>query len=234
MQRTTYLNRRQQLQTYFDRTAAHAWEQLTSEAPVSRIRQTVRAGRAEMFDTLLSWLPEDMNGKYVLDAGCGTGAFSIACARRGATVLGIDLSPSLIELAKERTPVELQDNIRFQSGDMLGAEKQAFDYVIAIDSLIHYQANDIVDALSQLQVNTVGKNSRLLFTFAPRTPLLMLMKTAGKLFPKGDRSPAIEPVRENLLRRLVDKKLPDGTSICQTQRVNTPFYKSQAMELSCP
>ncbi|MFK8082897.1 MAG: magnesium protoporphyrin IX methyltransferase [Granulosicoccus sp.] len=234
MQRDTYLDRRQQLKTYFDRTAAHAWEQLTSEAPVSRIRQTVRAGRAEMFDVLLSWMPDDLSGKRVLDAGCGTGAFSIACARRGAEVVGIDLSPSLIKLAQDRTPSEVRDRLRFRSGDMLGAEKNHFDYVIAIDSLIHYQARDIVRALSQLQQNATGANSRLLFTFAPRSPALMIMKSAGKLFPRNDRSPAIEPVKESLLRKLVASELPDGTDVLQTQRVNTPFYKSQAMELSCP
>jgi len=234
MQRNTYLDRRQQLKTYFDRTAAHAWEQLTSEAPVSRIRQTVRAGRAEMFDVLLSWLPDDLTGKRVLDAGCGTGAFSIACARRGAEVVGIDLSPSLVKLAQDRTPFEVQHRLRFQSGDMLGAEKNHFDYVIAVDSLIHYQAKDIVRALSHLQGNAIGTHSRLLFTFAPRSPALMIMKSAGKLFPRNDRSPAIEPVRESLLRKLVASELPAGTDICQTQRVNTLFYKSQAMELTCP
>ncbi|MFK7994708.1 MAG: magnesium protoporphyrin IX methyltransferase [Granulosicoccus sp.] len=234
MQRDTYLDRRQQLKTYFDRTAKHAWEQLTSDAPVSKIRQTVRAGRAEMFDLLLSWLPEDLSGKHVLDAGCGTGAFSIACARRGANVVGIDLSPNLVSLAQDRTPRELQDKLRFNAGDMLGAEKKHFDYVVAIDSLIHYQAEDIVRALSQLQVNTIGKDSKLLFTFAPRSPALMLMKSAGKLFPRGDRSPAIEPVKESRLRELIGSELPAGTNILQTQRVNTPFYKSQAMELGCP
>jgi len=234
MQRNTYLDRRQQLKTYFDRTAAHAWEQLTSEAPVSRIRQTVRAGRAEMFNVLLSWMPEDLSGKRILDAGCGTGAFSIACARRGAEVLGIDLSPSLVSLAQDRSPIELHDKIRFRSGDMLSVEKHRFDYVIAVDSLIHYQAKDIVRALSQLQLNTVDSNSRVLFTFAPRTPALMIMKSVGKLFPKDDRSPAIEPVRESLLRKLVSSELPGGTDILRTRRVNTPFYKSQAMELSCP
>jgi len=234
MQRNTYLDRRQQLKTYFDRTAKHAWEQLTSDAPVSRIRQTVRAGRAEMFDLLLSWLPDDLTGKQVLDAGCGTGAFSIACARRGAMVTGIDLSPGLVELAQGRTPTELAANIHFQAGDMLGAAKNHFDYVIAIDSLIHYEAKDIVDALSQLQLNTTGAGSRILFTFAPRSPALMIMKSAGKLFPRADRSPAIEPIKESVLRKLISSELPGGTEVCQTQRVNTPFYKSQAMELACP
>ena len=231
---TTYLDRRQKLKTYFDRTAAHAWEQLTSEAPVSRIRQTVRAGRAEMFNLLLDWLPDDLTGKQVLDAGCGTGAFSIACARRGAQVVGIDLSPSLVKLAQDRAPAEIEERIEFRSGDMLGAEEGRFDYVIAIDSLIHYHSADIVRAIGQLQNNTANDASRVLFTFAPRTPMLMLMKSAGKLFPKSDRSPAIEPVRERTLRSLIQSELPEGTQFVHTKRVNTPFYKSQAVELTCP
>ncbi|HEY4986102.1 MAG TPA: magnesium protoporphyrin IX methyltransferase, partial [Bradyrhizobium sp.] len=34
----TYLERRGELQTYFDRTAVDAWARLTSDAPVGRIR----------------------------------------------------------------------------------------------------------------------------------------------------------------------------------------------------
>ncbi len=47
---STYEARRQQLTDYFDRTAAAAWERLTSDAPVGRIRATVRAGRDTMRD----------------------------------------------------------------------------------------------------------------------------------------------------------------------------------------
>ena len=42
MQHTSYLERRGEIETYFDRTAAQAWERLTSDAPVGRIRATVR------------------------------------------------------------------------------------------------------------------------------------------------------------------------------------------------
>ena len=45
MQHTSYLERRGQIEDYFDRTAVQAWERLTSDAPVGRIRATVRAGR---------------------------------------------------------------------------------------------------------------------------------------------------------------------------------------------
>lgn len=53
----SYIERRGELETYFDRTAADTWAKLTSDAPVSGIRATVRAGRDEMRNTLLSWLP---------------------------------------------------------------------------------------------------------------------------------------------------------------------------------
>jgi len=42
MQHTSYLERREQIEHYFDRTAAKAWEVLTSNAPVGRIRRTSR------------------------------------------------------------------------------------------------------------------------------------------------------------------------------------------------
>jgi magnesium-protoporphyrin O-methyltransferase len=55
-----YLERRSEIETYFDRTAVAAWSRLTSDAPLGRIRATVRAGRDRMRLTLLSWLPQDM------------------------------------------------------------------------------------------------------------------------------------------------------------------------------
>ena len=70
MPNTSYLERRDQIETYFDRTAAQAWERLTSNAPVGRIRATVRAGRDQMRGTLLSWLPQDMRGLQIGRASC--------------------------------------------------------------------------------------------------------------------------------------------------------------------
>ena len=67
----SYLQTRSRVETYFDRTAAHTWARLTSDAPVGRIRATVRAGRERMRGLLLSWLPDDLSGLRLLDAGCG-------------------------------------------------------------------------------------------------------------------------------------------------------------------
>ena len=231
----SYLDRRGELQEYFDRTAVRAWERLTSDAPVSGIRQTVRDGRDAMRATLLDWLPEDLSGARVLDAGCGTGALSVEAARRGAEVVGVDISPTLIGLADERTPRDMAGSIRFVAGDMVAEEHGRFDYVVAMDSLIHYRPRDMADAIAALRGRTVGGTSRVLFTFAPRTPALMLMKSVGKLFPRGDRSPAIEPIEESYLRWFV-RNTPtlEGCEVVRTHPVLTRFYKSQAMELTAP
>jgi len=132
MQHTSYLERREQIEHYFDRTAAKAWEVLTSNAPVGRIRRTVREGRDQMRATLLSWLPEDMRGIRLLDAGCGTGALATEAMRRGAHVVAIDLSPTLVQLARERSVHEFQNghgSIEFLAGDMLDPSMGHFDYV---------------------------------------------------------------------------------------------------------
>lgn len=222
---TTYSRYRGQLETYFDRTASKAWEQLTSDAPVSGIRATVRAGRNEMRDTLLSWLPADLTGKRVLDAGCGTGAFAVEAAQRGAEVVAIDVAASLVDIARKRAPKNL--HIDWRVGDMHDVSLGSFDHVVAMDSLIHYPAFEIVEVIRGLGDRTRGS---IVFTFAPQTPLLMVALGMGRLFPRSDRSPAILPVRERLLRTLITNALPAAT-LGRDRKVSGGFYTSHALEV---
>ena len=68
----SYASTLDRVEDYFDRSATKVWEQLTSDAPVSRVRATVRAGRDEMRALMISRFG-DLSGKRILDAGCGTG-----------------------------------------------------------------------------------------------------------------------------------------------------------------
>jgi magnesium-protoporphyrin O-methyltransferase len=233
MQTVSYQARRGQLQTYFDRTAVDAWARLTSTAPVSRIRATVRAGRDRMRGTLLDYLPADLSGRNVLDAGCGTGTFSVAAARRGAHVQAVDLSPTLVQLARERLPAQLgAGRIEFRVGDMFDSTAGGFDHVVAMDSLIHYPLADVLRVLSGFAAST---RHSIVFTFAPRTPALMLMRAAGRFFPRRDRAPAMEPITERALRaRIALEPALNQWRIGRTQRIDSAFYKSQAMELVRP
>lgn len=235
MSNASYLERRSQLATYFDRTAAAAWQRLTSDAPVSRIRATVREGRERMRGTLLGWLPEDLTGARLLDAGCGTGMLSVEAAARGAQVVAVDISPSLVEVARERHGEAAQagtvaaDAIDFRVGDMLDPDLGRFDYVVAMDSIIHYRPQDMVGMIANLAQMA---DRKLLVTFAPRTLPLVLMHASGQLFPRGDKSPAIEPIREAKLKRLIarEPRLADWRS-GRTQRIGYFFYTSQALEV---
>ena len=232
MDQGTYLQRRGQVEQYFDRTAVEAWARLTSTAPVSGIRATVRAGRDRMRATLLSWLPEDLTGLRILDAGCGTGALAVEAARRGADVLGIDLSPTLVGLARSRLPDDLgPGRVLLVPGDMLDPAHGEFDHVVAMDSLIHYERADLVRALAALAPRTRGS---IVFTFAPRTPLLGAMHAVGRAFPRADRAPAIVPVAEAALRGAIAASAGlQGWGPARTQRVASGFYTSQAMEIAC-
>jgi magnesium-protoporphyrin O-methyltransferase len=226
-----YRERRGEIEAYFDRTAAQAWARLTSDAPVGRIRATVRAGRDRMRATLLGWLPQDLHGVRLLDAGCGTGALAVEAAQRGAEVVAIDLSPTLVALARERQPrIEGGGRIDFRSGDMLDAALGEFDYVVGMDSLIHYQADDVVKALSVLAPRV---RHGMLFTFAPSTPALAVMHAVGRFFPRGDRAPSIVPIRESdLRRRLRIAPALGGWRADQTERIASGFYTSQALRLT--
>ncbi len=229
MQNTSYIERRGQVADYFDRTAVEAWKRLTSDLPVGRIRATVRAGRNEMRDTLLGWLPSNMSGRTLLDAGCGTGALATEAARKGADVLAIDLSPTLVGLAKERSEEKSgQGRIRFLAGDMLDPAHGTFDHIVAMDSLIHYQSRDAVKAIAGLAARA---RHSVLITLAPRTPLLATMHAVGRFFPRSDRAPSIEPVSDTHLRALIaEERGLDDWQIARTRRIASGFYISQAWE----
>ena len=210
------------VEDYFDRTATRTWEALTSDAPVSRIRATVREGRERMRAVLLGELAQDLTGARVLDAGCGTGALAVDLAARGAEVVAADISPALVAIARERCPDGLRHRIDFRVGDMLDPALGAFDAAVAMDSLIYYET-DVLTASLKAAVPRMG---RMLFTVPPRTPLLMAMWRMGKLFPRADRSPTMVPQGT---RRLAEALAP--LRLRELERVSSGFYISQALEV---
>ncbi len=230
MQSSSYLERRGQLEAYFDRTAVEAWKRLTSDAPVGRIRATVRAGRDRMREILLDRLPRDLSGRRLLDAGCGTGALAVAAARRGAEVVAVDLSPTLVNLARERAPANCgRGSITFVAGDMLDPALGSFDHLVAMDSMIHYRTADLVAMLGRLAGRV---DHSIVFTVAPRTPPLAVMHAVGRLFPRGNRAPGIVPVGQARLQRLVADSLAFfDWQLGENRRVASGFYISEAQEL---
>ncbi|WP_121744190.1 class I SAM-dependent methyltransferase [Natronorubrum halophilum] len=83
-------------------------------------------------------------GSRVLDVGCGSGDVLAQAQLRGATVSGVDLADSLLEIASDRLP---EADLRL--GDMmtLPFEDDAFDAVVSLNSLMF--AGDPVEALRE-------------------------------------------------------------------------------------
>ncbi|MBM2575506.1 magnesium protoporphyrin IX methyltransferase [Jannaschia sp. Os4] len=213
-----YVAVRDRVEDYFDRSATETWARLTSDAPVSRIRETVRRGRDRMRDLILSRLPDDLSGARVLDAGCGVGGMSALLAARGAEVVGVDVSPNLLAIAARRLPKGLAPKVTFRAGDMFDPALGWFDHVVAQDSMIYYGRDDLVDGLVRLDT------PQIVFTVAPRTPLLMAMWRMGKLFPRADRSPAMVP-------QSVKHLAAEVAGLSDLGRVTSGFYISQALEV---
>ncbi|MBM7068600.1 magnesium protoporphyrin IX methyltransferase [Actibacterium sp. 188UL27-1] len=211
------------VEDYFDRTATQTWARLTSDAPVSKIRHTVRAGRDRMRAVMLGQLPEDLTGARVLDAGCGAGQMTAELAARGAEVVAIDISPALVDIAAERLDPALSAKVTFRAGDMLADDLGAFDHVIAMDSLIYYNAADIGTAMGRL----APRVGQVVFTVAPRTPFLMAFWGMGQLFPRADRSPTMVPHKATRLAR----HTADHGTLSEVERVTSGFYISQCLEL---
>jgi magnesium-protoporphyrin O-methyltransferase len=112
---------------------------------------------------------------------------------------------------------------------MLSPTLGPFDHVIAMDSMIHYEQQDLVQGLAGL---TQRATHSVLFTFAPSNALLAMMIRIGRLFPRADRAPFIEPVAERRLRSELSRSTAFvGWRVAHIEKISSGFYTSQAMAL---
>ena len=92
-------------------------------------------------------------GTRLLDVGCGGGFAMLLAARRGATVSGIDTTPALLDIVRERVPgaclaiADLEDPLPFDAGE--------FDVVTAFNS-VQYAADPVAALKSMSQVTKPG------------------------------------------------------------------------------
>lgn len=122
---------------------ANPWDTYATEYAgwVARREEGLVAGVGmdAMLASLLDLLG-DITGLAVLDAGCGEGFLARRLAARGARVTGIDLSPRLIALAREKDP---QGTIAYRVGDL---SRPLPDLAGHFDAVGSYLAlNDVAD-----------------------------------------------------------------------------------------
>jgi ubiquinone/menaquinone biosynthesis C-methylase UbiE len=116
-------------------------------------RQVVR----DRFDLTFREIGE-INGKTILDVGCGSGRYALEFARRGAQrVVGIDFAQAMIDLAKNYAEdLAEKERCKFISGDFIKYDfKEKFDYTIAM-GFFDYLKNPS-DYLVRMKDFTKGK-----------------------------------------------------------------------------
>lgn len=95
---------------------------LTSERPFDRI------------------MPNDLQGRQVLEIGCGMGLHSLELARRGAKVRAVDLTESAVEVTQARMKeFDVDAEIRCADAESLPYDSQTFDFVWSW-GVIHHSA----------------------------------------------------------------------------------------------
>jgi SAM-dependent methyltransferase len=82
----------------------------------------------------------DVRGKRVLDVGCASGGLSEVFAERGASVVGVDLNPRLIDRARERLGSKAEFRVADIAAPMPFLESGSFD-VVAASLVLHYLAD---------------------------------------------------------------------------------------------
>jgi SAM-dependent methyltransferase len=82
----------------------------------------------------------------VYEIGCGPGQVARYLHERGVAVVGLDLSPRMVELARQLNP-----GIAFQQGDMakLQAQDASWAGIVAFYSIIHIPRSEVVAVLSE-------------------------------------------------------------------------------------
>ncbi|MDO5738921.1 MAG: class I SAM-dependent methyltransferase [Ornithinimicrobium sp.] len=93
-------------------------------------------------------LAGDVDGRRVLDAGCGSGPLSADLRDRGALVSGFDLSPAMVALARERLGAEVDLKVA-DLAERLPYEDDSFDVVVC--SLALHYLKDWVAPLTELR-----------------------------------------------------------------------------------
>jgi 2-polyprenyl-3-methyl-5-hydroxy-6-metoxy-1,4-benzoquinol methylase len=93
----------------------------------------------------------DVRGRTVLDFGCGSGTSVIPLIKRGATVIGVDISPELIALAQKRLDAAaLKATLKVGSAYESGLAGGSIDVIFCMSLIHHLDIAKVRDEMQRL------------------------------------------------------------------------------------
>jgi len=160
---------------------AHRWWDPTSEFKPLHAINPLRLGWIQSITNL--------QGKRVLDVGCGGGILAESLSKAGATVTGIDLSSKALKVA-ELHQLESGTSVRYltiSAEDLAKEESQSYDVVTCMEMLEHVpDPSSVVQACAKL----CKPGGHIFFSTLNRNPKSYLFAIIGaeyilQLLPKG-------------------------------------------------
>ena len=127
---------------------------------------------------LFEWIPSAIEGKRILDVGCGPGYWNRILGKMNVEYHGIDISPKTIEMAKKSKELfGLQGLLNVGNAEHLDFPDEYFDFIIS-EGVIHHTPNTqgcvneiyrVLKKNGEAHVGLYYKNvllrSRVMFTF---------------------------------------------------------------------
>ncbi len=216
------------LRSYFNGQGFQRWASIYGNDKLSTVRNTVRQGHAVMMDKAFDWLQQLglPKGATVLDAGCGTGLFSIRLAKAGYKVKSVDIASQMVNKAKADAIKEgVQKNIEFEVNSIESVAGK-YDAVVCFDVLIHYPAEGFAQAFHNLSSLTKGP---IIFTYAPYNNILAFQHWLGGYFPKKERRTTIQMIRDADMQKAMAS---EGMQVTSREKVSWGFYHTMLMNCS--
>ncbi|CAL6359553.1 unnamed protein product [Bathycoccus prasinos] len=231
MMETTGGDEAASVRDYFDKVGFERWQKIYGETDeVNKVQLDIRQGHQKTVDKILDWLPENMDGMTVCDAGAGTGSLAIPLAHRGAGVSASDISASMIGEAETRYNQSIAAGAKAPAVapkfEALGLEECTgeYDVVSCIDVMIHYPDDRVAAMVGHLA--SLSKK-KLIVSFAPKTLAYSILKRIGELFPGPSKATRAYLHDEGEVEEALEKA---GFRVTRRQMTATSFYFSRILE----
>lgn len=195
------------------------------------------------FDAEAGWGAGEMNGRWVLDAGCGAGRFAEVAARRGANLVALDFSAAVDATAQTLAGLT---NVDVVQGDVLNPPFRpgTFDFAYSIGVVQH--TPDPARALASV-VRCVRVDGSFCFTIYARRPWTLLngkylIRPVTRIMPKATLLRAIEqampvlfPLTDRLFRmpvlgRVAQFVIPVATYVGRSELNDEQRYREAILD----